>query len=293
MRKVFNRRNKPGSRSQSPWRSSSSDSSSTKALPEAAAGPYWVGVASDCNSRYRKSMEDSHTWRLKYMDEPDSGFFAVFDGHAGAQAATYCCKVIPYTLAQELREKEATAPQALFKTFKSIDKQLEDQNIKNSGSTAAVALVRTEGDGRGRRLYVANVGDTRVVLNRGGKALRLSYDHRGGDANEGKRIYNAGGLLMNGRVNGVLAVTRALGDLYMKEYVVGDPYTTETALGPYDEQLIIACDGLWDVCSDQKAVDLIKKLSSPEEASKRLLQYALDNFSTDNLTVMVINLAEN
>lgn len=235
-------------------------------------------------------MEDAHVWRLNYTDSVDTGFFAVFDGHAGSQTSTYCCAKLPGTLARELKETTDGAPKALQRTFKAIDQELESQSIKNSGTTAAVALVRNEGAERGRRLYVANVGDTRVVLNRGGKALRLSYDHRGGDSLEGKRIYNAGGLLMNGRVNGVLAVTRALGDLYMKEYVVGDPYTTETPLGSGDTQLIIACDGLWDVCSDQKAVNLIKNIDNPEEASQRLLKYALDNFSTDNLTVMVINL---
>jgi protein phosphatase PTC1 len=94
-------------------------------------------------------------------------------------------------------------------------------------------------------LYTANVGDARIVLCRNGKALRLSYDHKGSDENEGKRIANAGGLILNNRVNGVLAVTRALGDAYMKELVTGHPYTTETVIQPdADEFLILACDGV-------------------------------------------------
>jgi protein phosphatase PTC1 len=43
---------------------------------------------------------------------------------------------------------------------------------------------------------------------------------------------------------GVLAVTRSLGDSSMKEFVVGAPYTTETALDSDDEFLIVACDGV-------------------------------------------------
>ena len=98
---------------------------------------------------------------------------------------------------------------------------------------------------RQRVLYTANVGDARIVLCRNGKALRLSYDHKGSDENEGKRISNAGGLILNNRVNGVLAVTRALGDAYMKELVTGHPYTTETVIQPdIDEFLILACDGV-------------------------------------------------
>jgi protein phosphatase PTC1 len=98
---------------------------------------------------------------------------------------------------------------------------------------------------RQRVLYTANVGDARIVLCRQGRALRLSYDHKGSDESEGRRIANAGGLILNNRVNGVLAVTRALGDSYMKELITGHPYTTETVIQPdQDEFLILACDGV-------------------------------------------------
>ncbi|GAB1743737.1 hypothetical protein NU219Hw_g659t1 [Hortaea werneckii] len=142
---------------------------------------------------------------------------------------------------------------------------------------------------RQRVLYTANVGDARIVLCRNGKALRLSYDHKGSDENEGKRIAGAGGLILNNRVNGVLAVTRALGDAYMKDLVTGHPYTTETVIQPdIDEFLILACDGLWDVCSDQEAVDLVRNIHDPQQASKVLVDHALGRFSTDNLSCMVV-----
>lgn len=141
-----------------------------------------------------------------------------------------------------------------------------------------------------RTLYTANVGDARAVLSRGGKAVRLTYDHKGSDVQEAKRITDAGGFVMNNRVNGVLAVTRSLGDSSMKEFVVGSPYTTETTLGDEDDFLIVACDGLWDVCDDQTAVDLIRNVKDAQEASQILLDYALNNFSTDNLSILVVAL---
>jgi protein phosphatase PTC1 len=95
-----------------------------------------------------------------------------------------------------------------------------------------------------RVLYVANAGDARGVLCRKGRALRLTYDHKGTDKQEAKRIMDSGGFVMSGRVNGVLAVTRSLGDSSMKEFVVGAPYTTETELTEDDEMLILACDGV-------------------------------------------------
>ncbi|KAF2397647.1 protein phosphatase 2C ABI1 [Trichodelitschia bisporula] len=142
---------------------------------------------------------------------------------------------------------------------------------------------------RQRVLYTANVGDARIVLCRNGRALRLSYDHKGSDEQEGRRVANAGGLILNNRVNGVLAVTRALGDAYMKDLVTGHPYTTETVIQPdIDEFLILACDGLWDVCSDQEAVDLVRNVQDPQAASKQLVDHALARFSTDNLSCMIV-----
>lgn len=125
----------------------------------------------------------------------------------------------------------------------SLTSQAKVAGSASSSTTAIPKLQETAS--RQRVLYTANVGDARIVLCRNGKALRLSYDHKGSDENEGKRILNAGGLILNSRVNGVLAVTRALGDAYMKELVTGHPYTTETVIQPdIDEFLILACDGV-------------------------------------------------
>jgi protein phosphatase PTC1 len=161
----------------------------------------------------------------------------------------------------------------------------------DSGSSHAngVAIVTAPPDSR-RVLYTANAGDARGVLCRAGKAVRLTYDHKGSDKQEAKRITDAGGFVMNGRVNGVLAVTRSLGDSSMKEFVVGSPYTTETELCEEDELLILACDGLWDVAGDQQAVDIAKAIPDAQEASIALLNYALGKSTTDNVTILVVRL---
>ncbi|KAG8930381.1 Protein phosphatase 2C 1 [Tulasnella sp. 417] len=139
-----------------------------------------------------------------------------------------------------------------------------------------------------RVLYTANAGDARAVLSRSGKAVRLTYDHKGSDRKEVRRIQEAGGFVLNNRVNGVLAVTRSLGDSAMKDYVVGSPYTSTLELNDADEFLIIACDGLWDVIEDQPAVEFIRDCTSAQVAAENLVRYALDNFSHDNVTVLVI-----
>jgi protein phosphatase PTC1 len=118
--------------------------------------------------------------------------------------------------------------------------------------------------------------------------VRLTYDHKGSDKQEAKRITDAGGFVMSGRVNGVLAVTRSLGDSSMKEYVVGSPYTTETELGSEDEFLILACDGLWDITGDQGAIDLIRHISDAQAAAETLVKHALERQTNDNVTVLVV-----
>ncbi|KAF7288649.1 PPM-type phosphatase domain-containing protein [Mycena chlorophos] len=144
-----------------------------------------------------------------------------------------------------------------------------------------------------RVLYCANVGDARGVLCRKGIAVRLTYDHKGSDKQEAKRIIDAGGFVMSGRVNGVLAVTRSLGDSSMKDFVVGAPYTTETELCEEDEFLILACDGLWDVTTDQEAVDLIRNVTDAQVATQILLRHALDSHTSDNVTCLVVRFKVN
>ncbi|KAK7530696.1 protein phosphatase-like protein 2C [Phyllosticta citribraziliensis] len=177
------------------------------------------------------------------------------------------------------------APLAAAASAKAAADATADKNADAAPTEAKLREVAT----RQRVLYTANVGDARIVLCRKGRALRLSYDHKGSDENEGRRISNAGGLILNNRVNGVLAVTRALGDAYMKDLVTGHPYTTETVIQPdQDEFIILACDGLWDVCSDQEAVDLVRNIKDPQAASKTLVDHALARFSTDNLSCMIV-----
>jgi protein phosphatase PTC1 len=181
----------------------------------------------------------------------------------------------PQYLLQTLKEgKAGTIPDALNQAFHLVDGQLsqrseESEGKLHSGCTAVTSFLRIEDaqggqtflpegatldsdkvfepkmqDGLRRVLYCANAGDARGVLCRGGKAVRLTYDHKGSDKQEAKRITDAGGFMMSGRVNGVLAVTRSLGDSSMKDFVVGSPYTTETELCDDDEFMIIACDGV-------------------------------------------------
>ncbi|KAG0071236.1 Protein phosphatase 2C 1 [Linnemannia elongata] len=216
-----------------------------------------VGVAEDRNKRCRRTMEDTHAFIYNYEGITGHGFFAIFDGHAGKAAADWCGQHFHEVFGRILEEK-------------SEQPGVDFQEL--------------------RVLYTGNVGDARAVLSHKERAVRLSYDHKGSDHTEAQRILDVGGFVMNNRVNGVLAVTRALGDSSMKEFIIGAPYTTRTEIGADNPYLILACDGLWDVCSDQEAVELVKEVVCPTKASQLLLEHALQKFSTDNISVMVVRL---
>lgn len=224
----------------------------------------------------------------------NQGFFAVFDGHGGKSAAAWCGEHFHELLLKNLpsSEEDVPVPEILDQTFAEADSFLNGAHGIFSGCTAIVALLREEerGERKVRVLYTANVGDSRAVLLRGNKAVRLSYDHKGSDIMEQQRVKDSGGFIMNERVNGMLAITRALGDAEMKDYIAGRPYTTETVLREdgSDHLLILACDGLWDVCTDQEACDLVKEVEDPQMAAQMLVQHALKSGSFDNLSVLVI-----
>ena len=144
-------------------------------------------------------------------------------------------------------------------------------------------------------IHAANAGDARVVLSHEGEAFRMTHDHRTDDPEEVKRIEESGGFIFKGRVLGVLAVTRSLGDHCMKEYVIASPYTSKKTITITPDAnnnkasfIIVGCDGLWDVIQDQEAVDFVlKRITEKELVAKYLVEEALKRGSTDNITVSV------
>ncbi|PJF17039.1 hypothetical protein PSACC_03149 [Paramicrosporidium saccamoebae] len=253
-------------------------------------GREWCASGGEVNTPASvEFFADAHCFFYDFGEVKDQGFFAVFDGHGGKSAAAWCGEHFPELLLKNL--PGGIVPEVLDQTFAEADSFLNAAHGIFSGCTAIVALYRHEQrDGQDVTvLYTGNTGDSRAVLYREGKAIRLSYDHKGSDVIEQQRVKDAGGFILNDRVNGMLAITRALGDAEMKDYIAGRPYTTETVIDrTKDSILILACDGLWDVCSDQEACDHIKDVTDTQKAAEMLVEYAIKNDSYDNLSVLVI-----
>ena len=110
-------------------------------------------------------------------------------------------------------------------------------------------------------------------------------------AGEQARVRAAGGMVIRGRVYGVLAVSRALGHVDEKAVVTSSPFTSRTRVHAGDDFLVVASDGLWDVMDDQAVVDFVKEASkrySAQELAEMLCERALDLRSRDNITIAVV-----
>ena len=130
------------------------------------------------------------------------------------------------------------------------------------GCTACVSLItKTE-------IYVANAGDSRCVLCKGGIALNMSEDHKPNSTGERARIERAEGYVEDNRVNGVINLSRSLGDLDYKlnkklkqeeQMITAFPDVRAEKLANDTDFLLIACDGIWDCMTSQQAVDFVKE----------------------------------
>ncbi|KAF0894551.1 hypothetical protein E2562_001854 [Oryza meyeriana var. granulata] len=254
-----------------------------------ANGKFSYGYASSPGKR--SSMEDFHDTRIDGVDGETVGLFGVFDGHGGARAAEFVKQNLFTNLIKHPKFFTDTKS-AIAETYTSTDSELlkaETNHNRDAGSTASTAILV------GDRLLVANVGDSRAVICRGGDAIAVSRDHKPDQSDERQRIEDAGGFVMwagTWRVGGVLAVSRAFGDKLLKQYVVADPEIKEEVVDSSLEFLILASDGLWDVVTNEEAVAMVKPIVDSEQAAKKLLQEASQRGSADNITCLVVRFLE-
>ncbi|XP_072984441.1 probable protein phosphatase 2C 52 [Typha latifolia] len=235
----------------------------------------------------RASMEDFYDVKTSKIDGQTVSLFGVFDGHGGSRAAEYLKDHLFENLMKH-PEFRIDTKLAISETYRKTDSNFldsETNTFRDDGSTASTAVLV------GNHLYVANVGDSRAVVSKAGKAIPLSNDHKPNRSDERKRIENAGGVVMwagTWRVGGVLAMSRAFGNRLLKQYVVADPEIQEEVIDNELEFLVLATDGLWDVVPNEDAVSLARMEEVPEAAARKLTETAFSRGSADNITCIVV-----
>uniref|UniRef100_A0A0K0CTH2 protein-serine/threonine phosphatase n=1 Tax=Angiostrongylus cantonensis TaxID=6313 RepID=A0A0K0CTH2_ANGCA len=258
-------------------------------------------VGSSCMQGWRiTDMEDAHTHLLSLPDDPRCAFFAVYDGHGGPKASQFAGINLHKQILQQPDYALGNLPEALRKGFLALDEQMRsDDQMRDdvSGATAVVVLVRDD-------VIHSNVGDSRAVVSVCGEAKPLSFDHKPANEMEAKRILAAGGWVEFNRVNGNLALSRALGDFVFKrneaippeeQIVTAFPDVISENITEDHEFLVLACDGIWDVLSNQEVVDFVRERFAeqrdPQTICEELLTRCLapdaqmGGVGCDNMTV--------
>lgn len=228
----------------------------------------------------RPTMEDASTIFGEFSG-PNTQFYGVFDGHGSSEPSRFVAQKLPSIISEKL-SNNVDLKESIISSIKELN---EEAVIKwrSSGTTAAIAIIINN------KLYTANVGDTRILLIQNGTAKRLSYDHKISDPEEQKAICDRGGVIFQDRVNGVLALSRAIGDGNIADYISCEPYISEV---DFDDScsLIIACDGVWDVMDDQEAADMLCQSPDAASAARAIKDAAIQKGTSDNVTVLCVTL---
>lgn len=266
---------------------------------------------------WRISMEDAHATVLDLQTDdgkpatPSSvddklSFFGVYDGHGGDKVALFAGENIHQIVAKQEAFKKGDIEQALKDGFLATDRAiLNDPRYEEevSGCTASVAIISS------KKIYVGNAGDSRSVLGVKGRAKPLSFDHKPQNEGEKARITAAGGFVDFGRVNGNLALSRAIGDFEFKksaelapeqQIVTAYPDVTVHDISDDDEFLVVACDGIWDCQSSQAVIEFVRRGIAAKQELSKICENMMDNclasnsetggVGCDNMTMIVVGL---
>lgn len=263
---------------------------------------YSTGIAETCGERW--SMEDAALathFSISCTDNSTHNIdlFGVFDGHGEKRGLA--AQFLRDRLANALKEKlsaynqHSLTREGIVRALKAAFLSLDQQYTDDDGSTASVAMIVDQS-----MIYCANLGDSRIALNNNGTAIQLTVDHIANDPRNRKAIEKRGGTIDAAKkplIQGQIPVGRAFGDhgIIGKTSQCCIPHSPTILDYPLKEiepnsHIILACDGLWDRGTTQEVVDAVHSdsQSSPDVIAAKLVKAAHDNYSTDNITTLVV-----
>jgi len=266
-----------------------------------------VRISSCSMQGFRLEMEDTQTIRLSLSHlHENSIFVGIYDGHSGDKASAY----LKQELWKRLGKEEFINKESITRVLKNIDQDFlsNGNEFRNQGSTAIFAIITPEFDASQMRLdddiseqrynvILAWVGDSRAFI--GGKGC-ITWDHKPNLPLERWRIENAGGVCIQNRVEGKLAVSRAIGDFafkdnvqlsYEDQQVVATPDVLEFQVRR-GERMLIACDGLTEQMSNERVMQILtnelNELADPAHALANLFEECLTSGSEDNMSAILV-----
>ncbi|KAL4432611.1 hypothetical protein ABPG74_004904 [Tetrahymena malaccensis] len=255
-----------------------------------------------------KPQEKSHV-----ADWPNISFFAIYDGHGGAQCADFLRDQLHFYIIKD-EEFPKNPQRAIHNGFVKAEdafiKITESQiPLDKSGSCAIVVMLINE------QIYVANLGDSRAVLsqNNGQKVIGLTVDHKPNHPDEEKRIIMNGGKIYQSQIPtmqpkqypqfvkgphrvlpGRLAVSRTLGDIEakLKKYggnskvILCEPEITQFQLSQEHDFIMLGCDGIFDKLTNNQSIDFIWD-SMREQFRKKEMRQSLHEYIGEGIEYLI------
>lgn len=283
------------------------DVPNTQFRSECFSNQYFTGAVGTMQG-WRARMEDAHCSDIAFKEDSlqGQGLFCVFDGHSG-KSCSICCKTLFPSYARDHYDGEQID---FKKMFLEVDDALRQCLMSDkSGSTAVAVHVKKD------KITCASVGDSRAVLYHNGEIVSLTEDHKPEMEEERRRINNAGGYVYNNRVNGGLAMSRAMGDFlykdrkdlsYMEQLVIASPRIRSVERKPESYSfLVLACDGIFDVLSNEEVMEVVRAHKEVGRSNEQICEFLCSQclapqdpltglpsrpVGTDNMTIMIIDI---
>jgi serine/threonine protein phosphatase PrpC len=252
----------------------------------------------------RKTNEDTHVilenLDNKYPNKQQVNIYGIFDGHGGDYVSNYLAKNLPDTLTNPkiLYPIKKTFCTNLYKYFQNELKLKHHKDAFSTGSTALVAIHFICNDTH--YLNVLNVGDSRGIICRNNIAFPLTKDHKPNIYDEYCRLTGAGGKVYFDGYDyriGDLSVSKAFGDIE-NEHISCEPDIFKYTLTKDDKFMVLACDGLFDVMTNDEIINFIllhcydtknKNTRKCSSVAHKLAEYAIKTKkSTDNVSIIVV-----
>ena len=254
--------------------------------------PFASLIKSSCktfqNPYFRDYMEDIPVTIHSFLKEPTKHLFCIFDGHGGDTSAKISSVFFPEVFGRMIKEYSSNIEFCLTKTFAKLDIETKKKNCITVGNTATVVYIAN------KLLWCANVGDSSCVLVSKNEAKMISYDDKCTDPADVKRMTAAGGDVFDYRLEGQLAVSRAIGDHDLKDKgLICEPHIYKTLIGENDKFCVLASDGIWDVMKENDIYDICLGENSTDVIVEKIVNEAIERGSEDNISCIVVSFNHN
>ena len=230
----------------------------------------------------RNYMED----RYVFIQTPKYILSQIFDGHGGKRCSAYMASNFFKHFSKIMIINNYNVKRSLLQTINKLNNIFINSSYYD-GTTANIIFI----DKNNKILYNLNIGDSRSIIGKARSVVEISKDHKPNNKAEKRWIERNGGFVKGNRINGILAMSRSLGDKQLRQYINYSPDLFSTKLTNF-KFILHATDGLFDVMTNKQVYSFVmarlKKKYTCSKIIKELISAAYVKGSSDNISVILI-----